>query len=38
MRVLAHLSFNFGATIDRYVTDLAAELRRKQEKMESQTS
>jgi hypothetical protein len=38
MRVLAHLSFNFGATIDRYVTDLAAELTRKQERLESQTS
>jgi hypothetical protein len=38
MRVLAHLSFDFGRTLDRYVKDLAAELTRKQERMESQTS
>jgi Polyketide cyclase / dehydrase and lipid transport len=38
MRVLAHLSFDFGRTIDRYVKDLASELTRKQEKLESQTS
>jgi len=38
MRVLAHLSFDFGRTIDRYIRDLTAELKRKQERMESQTS
>jgi len=38
MRVLAHLSFDFGRNIDRYVKDLATELIRKQERMESQTS
>lgn len=38
MRVLAHLSFDFGRTLDRYVKDLAVELTRKQERMGSQTS
>ncbi len=38
MRVFAHLSVDFGRTIDRYVKDLAAELTKKQERMESQTS
>lgn len=38
MRVLAHLSFDFGRTIDRYAQDLAAEVTRKWERMESQTS
>jgi hypothetical protein len=38
MRVYAHLSFDLRRTIERYVKDLAAELSRKQEKMESQTS
>jgi hypothetical protein len=38
LRVFAHLSFDFVRTIDGYVRDLSAEMRKKQEKMESQTS
>jgi len=38
MRVFAHIAFNFERTIDHYIKDLAAELTRNQERIESQTS
>ena len=38
MRLLAHLYFNFGATIDHYMKDLTVELHKKLERLSSQTS